>query len=40
VLDAFRRVRVLQQGRIQLYLAYILITLLLLLTWQVGVAGR
>ncbi len=40
VVDVFRRLRVLQQGRIQLYLAYILITLLVLLTWQVGVAGR
>ena len=40
VLDVFRRLRVLQQGRIQLYLAYILVTLLVLLTWQVAVAGR
>jgi len=40
VLGVFRRLRVLQQGRIQLYLAYILLTLLLLLTWQVGVSGQ
>jgi hydrogenase-4 component B len=33
-------VRVLQQGRLQLYLAYVLVTLLVLLVWQVGVAGR
>jgi hydrogenase-4 component B len=48
VLPAFRRavlllgrVRVLQQGRIQLYLAYILVTLIVLLVWQLGGgAGR
>jgi hypothetical protein len=34
------RLRVLQQGRIQLYLAYVLVTLLVLLVWQVGAAGR
>jgi hydrogenase-4 component B len=48
VLPAFRRavfllgrVRVIQQGRIQLYLAYILVTLIVLLVWQLGGgAGR
>ncbi len=40
VLAAFGRMRVLQQGRIQLYLAYVLVTLLALLVWQVGAAGR
>ncbi len=46
VLPAYRRavlllgrVRVLQQGRIQLYLAYILVTLIVLLVWQLGVSG-
>lgn len=34
------RLRVLQQGRIQLYLAYVLVTLLVLLVWQIGAAGR
>ncbi len=33
------RVRVLQQGRIQLYLAYVLITLIVLLVWQLGGRG-
>jgi hydrogenase-4 component B len=40
VLAAFGRVRVLQQGRLQLYLAYVFVTLLVLLIWQVGAAGR
>ncbi len=40
VLGVFARLRILQQGRIQLYLAYVLITLLVLLTWQIGLAGR
>jgi len=36
VLDAAGRLRVLQAGRIQLYLAYVLATLLVLLVWQVA----
>jgi len=39
VLRDVGRLRVLQQGRIQLYLAYVLVTLLVLLVWQVGAAG-
>lgn len=34
------RFRVLQQGRLQIYLAYILITLVLLLVWQLGGIDR
>jgi hydrogenase-4 component B len=33
------RLRILQQGRIQLYLAYVLATLLVLLVWQIGAVG-
>ncbi len=40
VLDAAGRVRVLQQGRMQLYLAYVLATLLLLLVWQLAGVAR
>ena len=40
VVGLLGRVRVLQQGRIQLYLAYVLLTLLVLLVWQIGLAGR
>ena len=36
LLGVFSRVRVIQQGRIQLYLAYILATLIALLLWQLG----
>jgi hydrogenase-4 component B len=36
LLGALSRVRVIQQGRIQLYLAYILVTLIALLLWQLG----
>jgi formate hydrogenlyase subunit 3/multisubunit Na+/H+ antiporter MnhD subunit len=39
VLQLFSRVRGLQHGRIQLYLAYILITLIVLLVWQLSAAG-
>lgn len=34
------RLRIIQQGRTQLYLTYVLITLVLLLIWQLGLAGR
>jgi NADH:ubiquinone oxidoreductase subunit 5 (subunit L)/multisubunit Na+/H+ antiporter MnhA subunit len=41
VLRLFSSVRGLQHGRIQLYLAYILITLIVLLVWQLsGLGGR
>jgi len=41
VLHLFSRVRGLQHGRMQLYLAYILITLIALLVWQLsGLGGR
>ena len=41
VLRLFSRVRGLQHGRIQLYLAYILLTLIALLVWQLfGTTGR
>ncbi|HEY6865713.1 MAG TPA: proton-conducting transporter membrane subunit [Candidatus Eisenbacteria bacterium] len=41
VLRVFSRVRGLQHGRIQLYLAYILVTLVVLLVWQLsGLGGR
>ena len=41
LLDLLGRARVLQQGRIQLYLAYIFITLIALLVWQLaGMRGR
>lgn len=40
VVGLLGRVRVLQAGRIQLYLAYVLLTLLVLLVWQVGLVGR
>jgi hypothetical protein len=36
LLGVFSRIRVIQQGRIQLYLAYILATLIALLLWQLG----
>jgi len=36
VVSAAGRLRVLQAGRIQLYLAYVLATLLVLLVWQVA----
>jgi hydrogenase-4 component B len=36
LLDVFSRIRVIQQGRVQLYLAYILVTLIALLLWQLG----
>ena len=39
VLLLFSRVRGLQHGRIQLYLAYILVTLVLLLAWQLSSLG-
>lgn len=35
-LDVLSRIRVIQQGRVQLYLAYILATLIALLLWQLG----
>jgi hydrogenase-4 component B len=38
-LRAVGRLRVLQQGRIQLYLAYVLATLLVLLVWQIAAVG-
>lgn len=40
VLSAAGRIRVLQQGRMQLYLAYVLVTLLLLLVWQLAGGPR
>ncbi len=40
VIRLFSRVRVIQQGRIQRYLAYIFVTLVVLLVWLAGVAGR
>lgn len=41
VLAALSRIRVIQQGRIQLYLAYIFATLIVLLLWSLGTgAGR
>jgi len=41
LLDLLGRARVLQQGRIQLYLAYIFVTLIALLVWQLaGMRGR
>jgi len=39
VLESARRLRVLQQGRIQLYLAYVMATLLVLLVWQIAAVG-
>jgi hydrogenase-4 component B len=36
LLGALGRVRALQQGRVQLYLVYVLVTLVTLLVWQVG----
>ena len=36
VLAGAGRLRILQQGRIQLYLAYVFVTLLVLLVWQIG----
>ena len=36
LLGVFSRIRVIQQGRVQLYLAYILVTLVALLLWQLG----
>jgi hydrogenase-4 component B len=39
VVSAAGRLRVLQAGRIQLYLAYVLATLLVLLVWQVAAVG-
>lgn len=39
VVAVFGRFRVLQQGRVQLYLAYVLLTLLALLVWQVAAAA-
>ena len=41
VLAVFSRVRGLQHGRLQIYLAYILVTLVVLLVWQLsGLGGR
>ena len=40
VLAAAGRIRVLQQGRMQLYLAYVLATLLVLLVWQLAGGPR
>ena len=41
LLGLFSRIRIIQQGRVQLYLAYILVTLIALLLWQLGGrAGR
>lgn len=41
LLGVFSRIRIIQQGRVQLYLAYILVTLIVLLLWQLGGrAGR
>jgi hydrogenase-4 component B len=41
LLGVFSRIRIIQQGRVQLYLAYILVTLIALLLWQLGgSAGR
>jgi hydrogenase-4 component B len=34
------RLRILQQGRVQVYLAYVFVTLIVLLVWQLGPAGR
>lgn len=39
VVGLFRHVRELQHGRIQIYLAYILVTLVLLLLWQLSGGG-
>ena len=36
LLGLFSRIRIIQQGRVQLYLAYILVTLIVLLLWQLG----
>jgi hydrogenase-4 component B len=40
VVAMLSRFRVLQQGRIQIYLAYVFVTLILLLSWQLGGGGR
>ena len=40
VLGALSRVRVIQQGRLQLYLVYIAVTLVALLVWQLAETGR
>jgi len=36
LLNALGRLRIIQQGRVQLYLAYVLVTLIVLLVWQLG----
>ena len=40
VVRALSRLRVIQQGRVQLYLVYIAVTLVLLLIWQLMGVGR
>jgi hydrogenase-4 component B len=40
VVRAFSRLRVIQQGRLQVYLVYIAVTLVVLLIWQLSPAGR
>jgi hydrogenase-4 component B len=40
VVRALARLRVIQQGRLQLYLVYIAVTLVVLLIWQIMEAGR
>ena len=40
VVEALSRLKVIQQGRLQLYLVYIAVTLVVLLVWQLAGAGR